>query len=87
MAEWYDEQHGEYYEELTGAAATEQVNDLLFGSANQTDEYALQLFQEAIFDSDESSYRQLVDYLWDEYGIDFEDAYSWEDFREWYGAA
>lgn len=84
MAEWYDEQFGEYYEELPMAAQTAKVDELLFGLGYQTDDHALDLFQRSIFDNDESAYLDLIDYMWDEYGIDFEDAYSWDDFREWY---
>lgn len=50
------------------------------------------LFNGALFDLDvskperEAIYGNLVDYIWDEYGIDFEskDAFDWEGYREWY---
>jgi hypothetical protein len=31
------------------------------------------------------AYEDLKDILWDEYGIDFEEIWDWEAFREWYG--
>ena len=29
-------------------------------------------------------YGEFVQYLWDEYGLMFEDVWDWESFREWY---
>ena len=54
------------------------------------DAYLQVLFDQAMFDPDiapddrEDSYNALVEYLWDEYGLDFEDVFDWEDYREWY---
>ncbi len=31
------------------------------------------------------AYEDLKEILWDEYGIDFEEIWDWEAFREWYG--
>lgn len=75
------------------------LTDLLFGGELDVDEKAQSLFIEAFFSSgeadttdtgmhikDSQAYIDLVDYLWDVYGIDFSDAFSWEDFREWYDA-
>jgi hypothetical protein len=27
---------------------------------------------------------QLAQYIWDEYGINFEEVWDWDDFRAWY---
>jgi hypothetical protein len=80
MAEWADG-FSDFYE----VVETPPVNDLLFGGELDVDHRAQELFMEAFFDNDERAYSDLVDYMWDVYGIDFEDAFSWEDFREWYG--
>lgn len=81
MAKWND--NDEYWE-VPSIDATEQINEILYGAYWQQDRTATDLFEKAVFDSDMQAYQDLVDYMWDEYGIDFEDAYSWEDFREWY---
>lgn len=61
------------------------IGDILFGNEMVVDHHAQELFTEAFFGGgDEKAYEALVDYIWDEYGIDFEDAFQWEDFREWY---
>lgn len=62
------------------------IEDILFGLHGQylQDDRAFNLFDKAFFDKDERAYRDLVDYMWDQYGIDFEDAFDWEDFRAWY---
>lgn len=57
------------------------------------DPYLQTLFDAALFDPDisdearEQYYQTLVEYLWDNYGIDFEDVFDWEDYRSWYDAA
>lgn len=96
MAEWWDsEGFDEYFLEPDNVP----LNDLLFGGELDVDLRAQNLFMEAFFGEggtesdldngmhikDSEAYQDLVDYMWDVYGIDFEDAFSWEDFREWYG--
>lgn len=51
---------------------------------NGGDQHGQDLFNAAVFDKDDIAYQQLVDYMWDQYGIDFEDAFSWETAREAY---
>lgn len=60
------------------------VNEILFGRADQMDQHAQDLFKDAFFENSQEAYFDLVDYMWEEYGIDFEDAFTWEDFRGWY---
>lgn len=56
------------------------------------DETLQLLYHEALFDFDissanrETTYDLLVDYLWDVYGIDFDEVMDWESYREWYDA-
>lgn len=66
-------------------------NDLLGGDYEAFTDTTLQgLFDLAMFDPDASpsqrqeAYDNLVDYLWTEYNIDFEDVFDWEDYRTWY---
>lgn len=66
--------------------ASDLTQDILFDESSQDfDMHAQTLFIEAFFEQNEGSYQELIDYMWDEYGIDFEDAFEWADFREWYG--
>jgi hypothetical protein len=56
------------------------------------DQYVRDLFWDAFYndeltmDTRESIMEDLADYLWDEYGIDFELIWDWDDFREWYAS-
>lgn len=83
---WYevDDATGEI-REIPVIDEHEAVSDLLFGPGYAQDTHAQELFFEAVFEKSQSAYDRLVDYVWDEYGIDFEEAFAWEDFREWYG--
>ena len=83
MARFDDPEYGEYYVEDPGNH--EHLNNLLF--ENDGDPRAQELFTEAFFNDNDQAYQDLVDYLWDVYGLDFEDAFDWEDFRAWYDAA
>lgn len=86
---WYDDaEYGEYYVETTTELdQSRELNEILFGNNFESDARAQELFAQAFFDNDETQYQALVDYLWDTYGLDFEDAFDWEDFRSWYDAA
>ena len=64
------------------------LNDLLF-TDDQGDQHAQDLFDDAIDASltdaeRDAAYDELCDYMWDVYGLNFEDAFDWEAFREWY---
>lgn len=45
------------------------------------DEHARELFNEGVFGGNEQAYRDLIDYMWDEYDMDFEDVFDWEVFE------
>lgn len=60
-----------------------ELNDILF-SRDASDPYAQELMFDAMVKGDSDAYARLTDYMWDEYGIDFEDAWDWQDFAEWY---
>jgi len=63
-----------------------------FGEPAQ-DQYAHDLFYEAFYDDELSMSNridlmdQLIDYLYETYGIDLEEVWDWDDFRAWYGAS
>lgn len=43
------------------------------------------LYTEGLSDSfQHDSYYDFLDYMWDEYGYDFEDGFDWDAYREWY---
>lgn len=79
MARYDDD---EYYGPMDHA----NIDDVLWGlnDNSQLDMRAQELFVEAFFNDNQEAYRDLIDYMWDTYEIDFEDAFDWEDFREWY---
>lgn len=81
---WYDDEYGEYYVDEPGSKSLDEV---LWGNDFEADPRAQELFSQAFFDDDQAAYQALVDYMWDQYGIDFEDAFDWQDFRSWYDAA
>lgn len=78
--EWSD-----YFDELfqDPEADRQQLEDLLFGNQLDVDQHAQDLFRQSFFEGNDEAYAEMVDYLNERYGIDFEDAFSWEDFRGW----
>lgn len=57
------------------------------------DSFAQNLYDGALFNHDVSSQDRsaimnaLRDYMWDEYGMDFDDVFDWEAYREAYDNA
>ena len=82
MARWEDDGWGDYYDD----PQQPDVKELIFGDNDVMDPRAQELFVHAFFDKDDKAYIDLVDYMYEEYGIDFEDAFDWQDFKEWYDA-
>lgn len=69
----------------------ELFDDVLGGEQEIMEDRELQfLFHEAYFDRDLfGEYRAtfqdgLEEYLWEEYGIDFDLDFDWDDYRDWY---
>lgn len=85
---WYDTDSwsGDDYFEEYADSNPDEVNEILFGDAMHVDMHAQELFMEAFFNDNDAAYIDLVEYMHDEYDIDFEDAFDWQDFREWYDA-
>lgn len=86
MASWYDDDTWGSADDYFGDFDTPDVNELLFGNESVVDHHAQELFTEAFFNNNDAAYMDLVDYMWEEYHMDFEDAFDWEDFRDWYEA-
>lgn len=61
--------------------------------AMYSDPWVQNLYDAALFEHDVSStdrtaiLNTLRDYMWDEYGMDFDDVFDWEGFREAYDNA
>lgn len=70
-----------------GSDYSYNVNEVLFGPPGVEDDHAQHLFMEAYFENNSRAYLDLIDYMWREYGIDFEEAFSWDDFRAWYDSS
>lgn len=83
---WYDGGDSwdvdDYFGDVT--ADPDEVYEVLFGDGSEHDQHAQDLFMEAFFNDNDAAYIDLVEYMWEEHGIDFEDAFDWEDFRAWY---
>lgn len=60
--------------------------DILFGNNWDVDLHAQGLFMEWMGTGfkNEEMHEQLNDYMWERYGIDFDDVFEWQDFQEWY---
>jgi hypothetical protein len=77
--------------DMPEVVSEEYFESLLY--SDHGDPHAQALFDEFIFNADlsesqrASAYDELCDYLWDVYGINFEESFDWADFREWYDAA
>jgi hypothetical protein len=63
---------------------TPDVRDVLYGPGY--DAHAQELMFQGIAEENSAAYSELIDYLWQRYGIDLERDWHWEDFREWYNA-
>ena len=70
----------------------ETLWEILVGADSElgNDQQLQDLFDVAMFDPQATpeeraaAYEDLVSTLWEEYGIDFEDIFDWEDYRDWY---
>lgn len=81
---WYDDTWNNVNDFFDEVAPEPTLEGVLFGVDDVMDEHAQDLMWEAMVDGNESAYMELVEYMWEQYGIDFEAEWDWEDFREWY---
>lgn len=75
-------------------AEKDLYDSLVDGDPELGNDHTLQLlFDVALFDSDirpeerEGAMDVLIEYLWDEYGLDFDEIFDWEGYRDWYETA
>ena len=83
LNEWWDDSGDFFSPQPPG----ETVNDLLFGFGDQQDARAQDMFFDAFLNADDSKWADFERYLQDEYGILYDHAEHWADYREWYSAA
>lgn len=77
---WWNQEETELWIDLTsGAIGAERDPELQ------------SLFDDAMFNPDLSreerldAYEMMIDYMMEAYGLDFEDVFDWELYREYYG--
>lgn len=75
----WDREQGDLYDDLVGSnPVIASDNNLQF------------LYQEALYDLDLRPHERAVvlealeEYLWEEYGINFDDVFDWEGYKAWY---
>lgn len=87
---WWDNQWNELPSEWGETEAVLFEKFLEADSALEHDRLAQALYDEAFFNFDLSPedrhdiMETLKDHLWDEYGIDFDDVFDWEGYRDAY---
>jgi len=65
--------------------------DLIGFTGNAQDSELRDMFWDVMYNDELSIgqrldlYESLSTYVFDEYGMEFEDIWDWDDFREWYG--
>lgn len=85
MARGFEHEELEQWSRLVDAADRPEVA--------ARDEHMQDLLDEALFDPNATTQERsealadLIDYMWDHYGIDFEDVFDWETYREAYDSA
>lgn len=73
----WDDGFAEFYDKV-GFADNDRIAQQAFYAAFHPDSGFSHSRRDAFFE-------YLIDYAEDEYGIDFEEEFDWEGFREWYG--
>lgn len=65
---------------------TPDVADLLWGLHDNSvmDQHAHVLAVDAALNDNDAAFSELWRYMWNEYGIDINDAWDWQDFKAWY---
>lgn len=82
MAWWDDAWDGasDYFEDYYPSP---DINEVLFGAEDVMDAYAQDLMWSAVVEKDEDALHTLIDYMWDQYNIDFVEEFDFDDFRDW----
>lgn len=78
--EWSPTESRLFEEFVTGSEVSALANDRLLQAL-----YDEALFNRDISDKDRAAIMETMrDYVWDEYGIDFDDVFDWEGYRDAY---
>ncbi len=95
MARWVFDGDSFDYGDRPDSEQQQIVFESIFGEyfGHLHDDHAKQLFWDVMYNDDisrferEDKFEELKDWYRDEYGIEFDDMWDWEDFREWYDSA
>ncbi len=94
-----DNEYGEYgYEDVSSYTREDQqeyLYELVGFHHGETpgDSYVHDTFFDLMYNDELSQqdrldlYNELGDYLYEEYGLEFDNVWDWDDFRSWYDAA
>lgn len=77
VPEEWDDREFEMFDDLMRGMDIDDLNDT----------HLQDLYHDALFSGHEhlgQEFDDLKDYLWDEYGIDFDEDFDWNAYREWY---
>jgi hypothetical protein len=88
----YDDSDDESFDygSLPDVQQQEFLYDLIGFTGNAVDPELREMFWDVMYNDELSIgerldiYQSLSDYIYDEYGMYFEDIWDWEDFRAWY---
>lgn len=91
MAYEEDDEEGFDFGSLPEGQQQEFLYELIGFKDNALDSEARDLFNDVMYNNELSmgerldAYNELTIYLYDEYGLVFEEIWDWDAFREWYG--
>jgi hypothetical protein len=91
MAYEEDDEENFDYGSLPDGQQQEFLYELIGFKENALDNEARDLFYDVMYNNELSmgerldAYNELTIYLYDEYGLVFEEIWDWDAFREWYG--
>lgn len=91
MAYEEDDEEGFDFGSLPEEQQQEFLYDLIGFKDNALDNEARDLFYDVMYNNELSmgerldAYNELTIYIYDEYGLVFEEIWDWDAFREWYG--
>lgn len=91
--DYYDDDEQFDYGSLPPDTQRDFLYELIGFNENARDSEVRSLFWDVMYNDELSigerlsAYDQLVDYLWNEYGMSFGDLWDWESFRQWYETA
>lgn len=91
--DYYDDDEEFDYGSMPPENQKDFLYELIGFKENALDNDVRSMFYDVMYNDELSvgerlaTYDRLVDYLHDEYGMDFADLWDWDDFRSWYDTA